>query len=264
MFALSKIAQFLLQPGNVLLALLVIGAFLLIWPRTRRFGAKTMVAATIILVIIMIFPIGAWLLAPLEDRFPPPDPMPAEVAGIIVLGGSQEAKLTVERGRITVNDSVERQIEAVALMRRYPDAEIIFTGGLGVEGLTEAAVARAVFVQMGADIDRIRFEDSARNTFENAQATHDVIQPEAGSTWLLVTSAIHMPRSMAVFRAAGWPVVAYPVDYHTSTSWLGAQWFSLSGHLGDLNQAIHEYVGLAAYWMLGRLDDPWPGPEPQS
>jgi uncharacterized SAM-binding protein YcdF (DUF218 family) len=69
-----------------------------------------------------------------------------------------------------------------------------------------------------------------------------------------------MPRSMAVFRKAGWPVTAFPVDYRTGRSWTQAGWFKLSGHLGELNIALHEYVGLVAYWALDRIDDPWPEP----
>jgi uncharacterized SAM-binding protein YcdF (DUF218 family) len=210
--------------------------------------------------VITVAPLGAWLLAPLEERFPPPDPMPATIAGIIVLGGGQDARLTVDRGRPTVNDAAERMIEAVALMRRYPDAQVVFTGGLGVPGMTEADVAREFFVLMGADTGRILFEDGARNTYENALATYQLVEPAPASTWLLVTSAVHMPRSMAVFRKAGWPVVAYPVDYRTAKSWKRAPWLTLAGHLADLDSAVHEYVGLVAYWALDRTDDPWPEP----
>ena len=260
MFALSKIAQFLLSPGHVLVAVLVIGAVLLVWPRTQRLGTVALVVSTVLLATIAVIPVGAWFLTPLEERFPPPDPMPTEIAGIIVLGGGQDARVTFDRGRATVNDAAERMIEVAGLMRRYPGVQVIFTGGLGVPGMTEADVARKVFALMGADVGQILFEDSARNTYENALATYELVGPEPASTWLLVTSAIHMPRSMAVFRKAGWPVMAYPVDYRTGRSWTEARWFSLAGHLGELDVAVHEYVGLIVYWALGRTDDPWPEP----
>jgi len=186
--------------------------------------------------------------------------MPTDVAGIIVLGGGQDARITFERGQPTVSDPAERLIEAAALMRRYPEAEVIFSGGLGFGNTTEADVARGIFELMGADTGRIMFDETARNTYENALATYAAVLPDPNSTWLLVTSATHMPRSMAVFRKAGWPVVAFPVDYRTGRTRSKETWFQLARHLNDLDLAVHEYVGLIAYWALGRIDDPWPEP----
>ena len=261
MFTLSQITHALIQPGNVLVLLLALGLLLTLGRRSRRLGAWVMGVATVLLVLIMVLPVGAWLLAPLENRFPRPDPMPEQVTGIIVLGGGQDARLTVDRHAVTVNGASERMIEGVGLMARYPDADVYFTGGLGVPSMTEADVARAFFEMMGADMGRIRFEMGARNTYENAALLYDLAEPEPGQTWLLVTSASHMTRSVASFRKAGWDVIAFPVDYQTQRA---ADWrigFSLSGHLRSLDTALREYVGLIAYWALGRIDDPWPAPE---
>ncbi len=261
MFTLSQITHGLVQPGNVLVLVLALGLVLTLRRRTRRLGTWVMGVATALLVLIMLLPIGAWLLAPLENRFPRPDPMPAAVTGIIVLGGGQDARLTVDRGAVTVNGAAERMIEGVGLMARYPDADVYFTGGLGVPGMTEADVARAFFEIMGADMARIRFERGARNTHENAVLLYDLVKPEPGQTWLLVTSASHMTRSVASFRKAGWQVTAFPVDYQTPQTGDWRVGFSLAGHLRGLDAALREYVGLVAYWALGRIDDPWPAPE---
>ncbi len=261
MFTLSQIARGLTQPGNALVLLLAFGLLLTLWRGTRRSGHRVMGVAAVLLVLIMLLPVGAWLLVPLENRFPRPEPMPETVAGIIVLGGGQDARLTVDRGAVTVNGAAERMIEGVGLMARYPDADVYFTGGLGVPGMTEADVAREFFSLMGADMDRIRFEMGARNTYENAILLHDLVEPAPGQIWLLVTSASHMTRSVASFRQAGWSVTAYPVDYQTPRAGDWRIGFSASGHLRGLDIALHEYIGLIAYWALGRIDDPWPGPE---
>lgn len=261
MFTLSQITHALIQPGNVLVLLLALGLLLTLWRRSRRSGYRLMGVAIVLLVVVMVLPIGAWLLAPLENRFPRPDPMPETVTGIIVLGGGQDARLTIDRDAVTVNGAAERMIEGVGLMARYPDADVYFTGGLGLPGMTEADVARAFFAMMGADMNRIRFEMGARNTHENAVLLYDLVKPEPDQIWLLVTSASHMTRSVASFRKAGWQITAFPVDYQTPQA---ADWrigFSLSGHLRGLDTALREYVGLIAYWALGRIDDPWPAPE---
>ncbi len=80
-----------------------------------------------------------------------------------------------------------------------------------------------------------------------------------GEAWLLVTSAHHMPRSVAVFKAAGWPVTAYPVDYRTRRASRYLR-FSLLARLELLEIGLHEWIGLVAYRLLGWTDELFPAP----
>jgi uncharacterized SAM-binding protein YcdF (DUF218 family) len=92
------------------------------------------------------------------------------------------------------------------------------TGGNGAligDGPIEADFAIPFFESLGVSKDRIIVERRARNTVENATFTKQLVAPERGERWLLVTSAAHMPRAIGVFREAGFPVEAYPVDYQT-------------------------------------------------
>jgi uncharacterized SAM-binding protein YcdF (DUF218 family) len=85
--------------------------------------------------------------------------------------------------------------------------------------------------------------------------------PRPGERWLLVTSAYHMPRSMGVFRAAGFPVEAYPVDWRTRGSQDVWRPFSTLGSgLERADTAMREWVGLLAYWLTGRSAALFPGP----
>jgi uncharacterized SAM-binding protein YcdF (DUF218 family) len=59
------------------------------------------------------------------------------------------------------------------------------------------------------------FEANSRDTWENAVFTRDLVKPKPGETWLLVTSAWHMPRSVGIFRRLGFDVIPYPVAYRT-------------------------------------------------
>ncbi|WP_453973087.1 YdcF family protein [Amorphus sp. MBR-141] len=99
-------------------------------------------------------------------------------------------------------------------------------------------------------------------TWYNARFAHDALRPQPGQTWLIVTSAIHMPRTMGAFRASGWTgLVAWPVDYRSrGTEWPGIM-PDLSAGLGRLDDAAHEWVGLIAYYLLGRSTSLFPGPE---
>jgi uncharacterized SAM-binding protein YcdF (DUF218 family) len=108
----------------------------------------------------------------------------------------------------------------------------------------EASVARVFFAAQGIDEGRLLLEQRSRNTAENAALSLALAQPQPGQTWLLVTSAFHMPRALNGFHQAGWPeLLAYPVDYRSGRFIDGIGW-DLAENLRVLNTALHEYVGL--------------------
>ncbi len=172
--------------------------------------------------------------------------------------------MTAERGIPSLNDAAERMTTAVSLALRYPTAKLVFTGGRGelLPGkMPEAAAARLFFVSMGIPADRLMLESASRTTYENAIMTKALVQPQPGQTWILVTSAWHMPRSVGVFRAAGWHVLPWPVGYkssHDIHQWLPS---TLGVHLTQLDTALHEWVGLVSYRLLGHTDALFPGPD---
>jgi uncharacterized SAM-binding protein YcdF (DUF218 family) len=104
------------------------------------------------------------------------------------------------------------------------------------------------------------FEDRSRNTYENAVLSKALAGPAEGERWLLVTSAAHMPRSVGVFRQAGWPVIAYPVDFRTSDEIGFLQMPDAAQRWAELDQAIKSWVGLVAYWLTGRTSALFPAP----
>jgi uncharacterized SAM-binding protein YcdF (DUF218 family) len=91
--------------------------------------------------------------------------------------------------------------------------------------------------------------------------TRDLVAPKPGERWLLVTSAFHMPRSIGVFRAIGFEVEAYPVDWRTR-GWVDVRWpfEKLSAGLARTDVAVHEWVGLIAYRLSGRITELLPSP----
>ena len=194
------------EPGRVIVAALAVGIVLLWtpWARAGRWLASLGIA---VLLMVSVFPVGAAMNAGLENRFPQIDVLPPVADGIIVLGGATQPGLFRARGQIAMNDNGERLIEFVRLARRYENAVLIYTGGgksANPEIPTEADVAREVMVANGLDPDRVLFESSATNTYENAVFAARLVEPARGPIWLLVTSAAHMPRAVGSFRAAGW------------------------------------------------------------
>ncbi len=252
----------LAEPGRVITSILLVGIVLL-WTPWARLGRWLATLGLLALMAVAVLPIGGAMIAALEDRFPGPPSMPQRVDGIVVLGGATQPGLFRARGHIALNDNAERLIEFAALARRYGDAVLVFTGGGKSNDPsvpTEASVAREVLAAAGLDTDRVLFDDTASNTFENAVQAMTLVNPAPGQTWLLVTSAAHMPRAMGSFRAAGWEVIPYPVDYDTG----GAGGFNLgfnpTGRLRSLSEAMHEWVGLITYRILGRTETLFPAP----
>lgn len=243
---------------------LVLVAFLAMWCRFRRFSMSMLGLSMIILFFAAFTTLGAVLLAPLEDRFAKPDEMPPRVDGIIVLGGYMNGEINAGRKGFELNSAADRIFEAMRLARLYPDAKVIVSGGEGAffeESAKEADSTRKMLIDLGFSGERYIYENKSRNTVENAVFSKELAQPKPGETWLLVTSAYHMPRSVGCFRKAEFNVVAWPVDYKTRASERFALYLeSPNEALSRFSVAMREWVGLTAYWLAGKTDMLLPQP----
>lgn len=262
-FALSKTIGFLLLPTNLLIGVGVAGAILM-FTRFAVLGRRLVIAAVLLLVICGLSPLGNWLLYPLEQRFPPWDPSRGAPDGIIVLGGSIDADLSASHATPVVRGAPDRIITAAALSRRYPNARIVFTGGsanLVSNDAREADYAVAVFESLGIDKSRLTMERASRNTQENAQFSKALVAPKEGERWLLITSAFHMPRSVGLFRKAGFAIEPYPVDWRVGRGSDVNSFTSVAvDGLGRTDVAMREWIGLLAYRATGKIDDLFPAP----
>lgn len=262
MFVLSKIGWLLIEPGNVVLVWLAVAFVLLRRGRTRV--AQHMVAAAVVLLLLFaVTPAGSWMLTALEDRFPVVTKLPDHVDGVIVLGGALDPFLTRERGQPELHEGAERITAMVALARHYPEAPIVFTGGNGhLDGTrpSEAVELRPLLAQLHVPEGRIRFEEKSRNTHENAVFSSELVRPPPGTRWLLVTSAVHMPRAVGTFRQAGWNVIAFPVDHLTPGGFRLRPPLMVMMGLLQATVAFKEMTGLVAYRVLGRSDALFPSP----
>jgi uncharacterized SAM-binding protein YcdF (DUF218 family) len=263
-FILSKVIGFFASPANLVITLGLLGVLLLA-TRLARFGRFLTVASVIALAVLGLSPLANALIIPLEDRFPPWDETRGPPDGIVVLGGAITPDVSAARNVVALNESAERVTAAVELARRYPQARIIYSGGTGAliyrEG-SEAVSAVRLFESLGIPPERIIAEEQSRNTVENAVFSLLLAMPQPGERWLLVTSGYHMPRAMGVFRAAGFPVEAYPVDWRTRGPQDALRAFgTLGSGLERVDTAMHEWVGLLVYWLTGRSAALFPGPQ---
>ena len=263
-FILSKLYESFLSPIPLLLLLALAGA-ILTFGRAARFGRRLAIASLLALIVIALTPVGRMLIAPLEDRFPPPSADAPPPYGIIILGGAIKGAESDARGQ-AVFDEGERVVEAAILAKRYPGARIVFTGGAGSLMASgedhEADQAKALLIALGVDPARVTLEKRSRNTDENARFTANLVRPRPDQRWWLVTSAFHMPRSMGLFEKAGFDVTPYPVGFRTLGPGRPVLWsLDAAENLRTFEIAAKEWVGLAIYRATGRIDRLFPGPQ---
>jgi len=261
-FYAAKVGWFLMQPSTIILLFLAAAW----WARKtgRDIASGRLLAAGLGLYLLAATPVPNLLTLPLEQRFARAPLSGPPVTGILILGGGEDAPIADARATHALNEAGERITEAVALAQLLPSARVVFTGGsaaLFSGQPTEADAVHKMLTQMGVARNRITVEGRSRDTWENAVFTRELVEPKPGERWLLVTSSWHMPRSMGVFRAAGFDVEPWPVDYRT-TGWGDAIAVSKSpaDGLRRMEIVLREYTGLVAYWLSGRSSSVFPGP----
>jgi uncharacterized SAM-binding protein YcdF (DUF218 family) len=249
-FVLSKIFWILAAPSHWLVLLVVATALFLLLNRHRAAKVFAWIAVALVLV--------AWLAAtPLvrdwEGRYPRP-PWPARVDGILVLGSGFDSQLLRTRKAPQTNGGAYRLVEGLAAARRYPEARLVFTGGSGALSgalFPEADTARYVFVELGRDPRHMILESRSRNTYENLLFSKRMVKPRPGEVWLLATSAMHMPRAIAVARQLDWRMTPWPTDFMTAAQ-TGSDIWEITRNLSFLDYVVHEWIGLAAYRLSGK------------
>jgi len=260
-FYASKIIGSLIQPSVMVILLLLFGLFLSA-TKFKKLSRTALILATFGLLMISFSPLGYWLLIPLEERIQKP-PLPNEVHGIIILGGGIDNVVSTGRNVSELNSAADRIFEGVILARKFPTAKVLYSGGSSSilsKNKAGAVLAEPIFLDLGIDKTRLILEDKSRNTIENALYSLDAVKPSPDENWLLVTSAFHMPRSIGIYRKAGWKnIIPWPVDYRTRGP---SDYFKFSPKpsksISRTDIAAREWQGLLAYWLTGKTDALFP------
>jgi uncharacterized SAM-binding protein YcdF (DUF218 family) len=213
-------------------------------------------------VAVLLFCGNKWvvegLARPLEGRYLPPDPIP-EADCILVLSGGTLARLP-PRSTVEVGDAGDRVLYGATLYRKGRAPRIICTGNVatGAIAVRPAAQDMAELLEMlGVPRAAIILETKARNTHEHATNLYPLLQEQGFKRVLLVTSAMHMPRSVGVFKqlCPGIEFVPAPTDFR-ATERVPAPWYHeltnvipTPRDLLNFSEVMHEYFGIAYYRM---------------
>lgn len=247
----------LLQPSTLMAIALLLATLALAAGGYRTAGVFSLIALLLV-AIPTTFDLAGRLVWELERRVDIAEELPETVDGILVLGGSVEWQVSRERGQLSLNEAGERILAAAALARRYPEARLALTGVYREDVANDFVVApRDASLIFGAEYRgrRVEFIGEARSTYEEGLLALERLSPRSGETWLLVTSAMHMPRALAVFRTLGWNLTPYPVDYRTAgkPELLNPD-PRPAASLADLDEAVREWGAVLVYARTGRIE----------
>ena len=254
-FTASKLFWLFASPSHLLALVTIFSLLGLIWPdaspRWKRAAKRSGWTIIVIYFLLFTLPVGDWAIFPLESEAPPALRLPAKVDGMIIMGAALDENITAYHGIVAMNGQAERIVYAVPLIRRYPDATVVYAGGSANGNLqTEADLAKILFQMWNINTTNFIFERQSRNTYENIKYSKDLAKPQPGQNWLMITSAAHMTRAMQVAQKAGWEMIPYPVDY-VSGGWTGLDGGNLRYNLERLDRAAQEYIGLIVYRLSG-------------
>jgi uncharacterized SAM-binding protein YcdF (DUF218 family) len=235
-----------------------------LWWVNSKWTPAAIGAALIILFVSGNTWISHWLAQSLEWQNIVKTELPTADA-IVVLGGGTRSQ-AYPRPDVDLADAGDRVWYGANLYHAKKAPKIIVSGGriswMGA-GDPESADLTKLLVRMGVPKDDIIPEGESFNTRDNAVNVQKILQAQHFKTILLVTSAMHMPRSMAIFKHLGINAIAAPTDYRVSQLELdepnrqtesivlsflpSEEWFSLT------TQAIREYIGIVVYKLKGWL-----------
>lgn len=260
---LSKFLPPFVYPLGVLLILLVLALVVRRHPRLKN---GLIIAAIVVLLIGSNRWVSYQLAKSLEWRYLPLNPVP-QADAIVVLGGGTES-VQYPRPMVEVNSAGDRVLYAAYLYKQGKAPVILLSGGFitwyNGRTTTPAQDMESLMMLMDVPQSALLLQPNSQNTYEDALYSSQMLKEKGIQRVLLVTSAMHMPRSVALFKHQGIDVIPAPVDYGTSS----AEWDNLmsldpptlltnllpnASSLGETTNALKEYIGMLTYHFRGWL-----------
>jgi len=232
-FIVKKIISAMIMPLSLGLFLTLIGLMFLYKNHFKR--AKFFLTIGIIWITTISYsPFSNFLIQPLETKYQKLENMPKDVKYILLLGGDME----------------NRAWEVLRLYHQIPDAKIITSGYEGNLNIPEAIRTANILSELGIPKNDIIIHSQPKDTKEEAIKIKEALK---GKPFVLVTSAYHMPRAIALFQKEGLLPIAAPTDFKIETK---NKILSIpnGGSLQKTEIALHEYIGTLWSKLRGQID----------
>ena len=259
----KSIFHYAITPSGIISLCFVSGFPLIVMG--KRIGKYLLALGIISYFAFSSSPLSMALLARLENRYPPllDTKGVGDVDTIVLLTGGAWKDPYVPGTSQVDETTVSRLREAIRLFHLIPDAKVVISGGpLGIDE-RDIPVSRMVgdlASAMGIPGERIILETNSTTTYENGVEIKKILGEKP---FVLVTSAFHLPRALAVFEKLGLSPIPAPADFrairHGPHSMLSTREllkklisaFPSSSNLAHSERAMHEYAGFIWYWVRG-------------
>lgn len=259
---LSKLLPLFFYPTGLLCVCLGVALFTF-WKRPRIAAGAIALALTILLVGGNGW-VASWLLRSLEWQNIPAAELP-QADAIVVLGGATKSALAPRPG-VDLSEAGDRVLYGAQLYRQGKAPWLVLSGGRidwRGAGAPESADMAEIVKRMGVPQSAILQDPASLNTYQNAVNVRQILQSRQLKRILLVTSAMHMPRSLKIFERQGIEAIPAPTDFlvtesdfemlDSSPQAVLLNLFPDVDHLSETTRVIKEYVGLAIYRLRGWL-----------
>ncbi|MFH0921265.1 MAG: YdcF family protein [Fibrobacterota bacterium] len=257
MILLSKLLPVLVFPLGLSIEM-ILGGLVCLWLGRKKTAFVLFLLSLTVLFFFSSGPVRTSLVKSLEREYLPVPEAGLHADAIVALGGGGRPNI-YPRNHAEFNEGGERIFHSIRLFKAGAAPYVIASGG-GIDfilkGQKEAEDMKELMVEFGMPADRVLVESRSKNTHDNALFVKKTLEEHGlGMNIILVTSAMHMKRSVAIFKKAGFTVMPAPTDYLVEDRG-GALWFDILPSVYNLEgstSAIKEYIGIATYKMLGWL-----------
>jgi uncharacterized SAM-binding protein YcdF (DUF218 family) len=246
MFMFKKIVAPFFFPLSICLEILWFGLFLLWFTRKQKTGRVTVSIGVIVLTIFSYSAPSDMLLRPLEYKYPPITDISAfsDTRWVVVLSGghSPDPKLPVTS---QLSDaSLSRVVEGIRLHKKLSNSKLLLSGGSAFSAIPEAKTMAKIAVDLGIDKEDLLLETESKDTKDQARFIQNIISDDR---FVLVTSASHISRSMALFQKNGMQPMPAPIGHQVKErqNITPAIFFPSSHGIEKMERVFYEYLGLA-------------------
>jgi len=254
MFLLKKIVAPFFFPVPLCLGILLLGLFFLWFTRRQKTGKIVVSVGVLLLTVFSYGAISNTLLRPLEYKYAPLLSLEDmhHVKWVVVLGGGHTSDPRIPITSQLSNASTARLIEGIRLYNMLPESKIILSGGGYFDPVPNAKIMADVALSIGINKEDLVLESVSKDTKDEAILIQKIVGKDR---FVLVTSASHMPRSMALFKKCGMHPIPAPTDYFVKKRQRVSPgiFFPSANNLRKAERAFHEYLGIAWAKLRGQI-----------
>ncbi len=256
MFYIKKILGMAVDPLSLSILFISAGLILLMASKKKQGAGKFFtVLGLIILVLASSGITSGYLLLKLENSYPvfkPDNKNTGGVKWIVILGGGKNTCSNVSVSGRLDQDSLQRLTEGMYIAKEVPSARVVLSGGRPVNGISNAKAYAMTAEMMGLDKKRIIMEEEPRDTYEEALEIHELVKKDR---FILVTSAYHMKRAVALFRKQGMKPIPAPAGHLVSSCRLfnPGNILLTSTNIRNSSRAFHELFGILYSKIMGQI-----------